>query len=295
MNLPLINTDNVGNSYYGWRTNNLIYAPDSAVMTNTQCVNWINNFFGQTCAIEDIRNVFGLYLILPNSFETLSLPVTSSNYRFSNNGINSNNNSNFPTVAPHAIDLGISAVRFGQPSHDRVFYCCLNNRSLSIFSIQRSGSNLFNNSYGFVSYGWLSNPIYTAGSAYPRNAYSLFLSSNQTLRSAGRPSAENSPVRQDFQIPTETTADSIANYPVSCQSATPGANTTELYLRDNTSPHKAMGYVPNLLKTNLQIPVGQVYRNTGIDPDGSNMNTWICVGVFGSERILMRVWTQGLD
>lgn len=294
MNLPLINTDNVGNSYYGWRTNNLIYAPDSAVMTNTQCVNWINNFFGQTCATEDPRNAFGLYLILPNSFETLSLPVTSSNYRFNNDGINSNNNSNFPTVALHATFLGISEVQLNRPSADRVFYCCLNNRSLSIFSIQRSGSNLFNNSYGFVSYGWLSNPIYT-GSAYPRNAYSLFLSSDQTLRSAGRPSAENSSVRQDFQIPEETTADSIANYPVSCQSATPGANTTELYLRDNTSPHKAMGYVPNLLKTNLQIPVGQVYRNTGIDPDGSNMNTWICVGVFGSERILMRVWTQGLD
>jgi len=294
MNLPLINTDNVGNSYYGWRTNNLIYAPDSAVMTNTQCVNWINNFFGQTCAIEDPRNVFGLYLILPNSFETLSLPVTSSNYRFNNDGINSNNNSNFPTVAPHAISSGINAVQFNQPTADRVFYCCLNNRSLSIFSIQRNGSNLFNNSYGFASYGWLSNSIYT-GSVYPRNAYSLFLSSNQTSRGAGRPSAENSPVRQDFQIPTETTADSIANYPVSCQSATPGANTTELYLRNNTSPHKAMGYVPNLLKTNLQIPVGQVYRNTGIDPDGSNMNTWICVGVFGSERILMRIWTQGLN
>ena len=292
MNLPLINTDNVGNSYYGWRTNNLIYAPDFVGLTNTQCADWINGFFGQTCAIEDPRNAAGLYLILPNSFETLSLPVTSSNYRFDNNGINSNNNSNSPTNVEHADFLGIGLVQLDQPTADRVFYCCLNNRSLSIFSIQRNGSNIVNSTYGFVSYGWLSNPIYT-GNTYPRNAYSLFLGS--TTRFAGRPSAENSPVRQDFQIPTETTADSIANYPVSCQTATPGANTTELYLRDNTSPHKAMGYVPNLLKTSLQIPVGQVYRNTGIDPDGSNMNTWICVGVFGSERILMRVWTQGLD
>jgi len=258
MNLPLINTDNIGNSYFGWRTNNLIYAPDSVGLTNTQCADWINGFFGQTCAIEDPRNVAGLYLILPNSFETLSLPVTSSNYRFDNNGINSNNNSNSPTNVPHADFLGIILIQLSQPSADRVFYCCLNNRSLSIFSIQRNGSNLFNSTYGFVSYGWLSNPIYT-GNTYPRNAYSLFLGSR-------------------FLSPE-----------------TPGANTTELYLRDNTSPHKAMGYVPNLLKTNLQIPVGQVYRNTGIDPDGSNMNTWICVGVFGSERILMRVWTQGLD
>ena len=289
MNLPLINTDNVGNSYYGFRTNNLIYAPDSVGLTNIQCANWINGFFGQTCAIENNINYFGLSLILPNSFETLSLPVTSSNYRFNNGGINSRNNSDSPTDVPHF--RGLDVVALSNPN--RVFYCCLNNRSLSIFSIQREGSNTLNSTYGFVSYGWLSNPIYT-GSAYPRNAYSLYLSSNENSRGAGRPSAENSPVRQNFQIPTDTTADSIANYPVSCQSATPGANTTELYLRDNTSPHKAMGYVPNLIKTSLQIPVGQVYRNTGIDPDGSNMNTWICVGVFGSERILMRVWTQGL-
>lgn len=292
MNLPLINTDNIGNSYFGWRTNNLIYAPDSVGLTNTQCANWINGFFGgQTCAIEDPVNFNGLSLILPNSFETLSLPVTSSKYRFNNTGINSNNNSNFPTNVPHAFFAGINLVALNNPN--RVFYCCLNNRSLSIFSIQRDGSNLSNSTYGFISYGWLSNPIYT-GSAYPRNAYSLFLSSNQTSRGAGRPSAENSEARQNFQIPTQTTADSIANYPVSCQAATPGANTTELYLRDNVAPNKAIGYVPNLLKTSLQIPVGEVYRNTGIDPDGSTSNTWICVGVFGSERILMRVWTQGL-
>ena len=290
MNLPLINNDNVGNSYYGFRTNNLIYAPDSVGLTNTQCANWINGFFGgQTCAIEDNANFYGLSLILPNSFETLSLPVISSKYRFNNTGINSNNNSNSPTDVPHFRGANVVALN----NLNRVFYCCLNNRSLSIFSIQRDGSNLLNSTYGFISYGWLNNPIYT-GSAYPRNAYSLSLSSIETSRGAGRPSAENSQARQNFQIPTGTTDDPIANYPVSCQTATPGANTTELYLRDNTSPHKAIGYVPNLLKTSLQIPVGQVYRNTGIDPDGSTMNTWICVGVFGSERVLMRVWTQGL-
>lgn len=293
MNLPLINNDNVGNSYYGFRTNNLIYAPDSVGLTNTQCANWINGFFEeQTCAIEYNTNfgaTKGLALILPNSFETLSLPVTFSNYRFNSDSINSRNNSNFPIDVEHFRGIGVVELN----NLNRVFYCCLNNRSLSIFSIQREGSNILNSTYGFVSYGWLSNPIYT-GSAYPRNAYSLSLSSIENSRGAGRPSAENSPVRQNFQIPTDITADSIANYPVSCQTATPGANTTELYLRDNTSPHKAMGYVPNLLKTSLQIPVGQVYQNTGIDPDGSTMTTWICVGVFGSERILMRVWTQGL-
>ena len=117
MNLPLINTDNVGNSYYGFRTNNLIYAPDSVGLTNTQCANWINGFFGQTCAIENNINYFGLSLILPNSFETLSLPVTSSNYRFNNHSINSRNNSNFPTDVPHF--RGLDVVALSNPN--RVF------------------------------------------------------------------------------------------------------------------------------------------------------------------------------
>jgi len=55
MNLPLINNDNVGNSYYGWTINNLDYAPESSGFTATQCANWINGFFGQSCAF-DINN-----------------------------------------------------------------------------------------------------------------------------------------------------------------------------------------------------------------------------------------------
>lgn len=296
MNLPLINTDNVGNSYYGWRTNNLIYAPDSVGSTTTQLANWINNFFGQTCASPSPTT---LQIILPTSFESLTLPATSSKYRFGYDDASSTNNEtssskiNYPGIQNNIRSLYDSNY-LSTESSSRAFYGVLNNRSLSIFSIERNGQDLTSNNFCLVSFGWLLNPIYSS-SAFPRNAYILILHSSSTRIQGFRPSAENSSVVRHFQIPQLPEADPIANYPVSCQTATPGANTTELYLRDNTSPYKAMGYVPNLLKTSLEIPVGQVYRNTGIDPDGSDMNTWICVGVFGSERILMRVWTQGLD
>lgn len=305
MNLPLINTDNVGNSYYGWRTNNLIYAPDAAGFTVTQCANWINGFFGQTCAIN---NQGGLQIILPTSFESLTLPVTTTKARFFNNSFSATKNDPTDAISSsiiyrwnqnNSVSLNINRLGFGD--NNRVFYAVLNNKSLNIFSILKNGENINALEYGFVSIGWLSNPLYS-GNTFPRNAYYFFLffngnfvSADGDIRASGRPSAENTTVLQYFETPTGITANPIANYPVSCQTATPGANTTELYLRNNTSPHKAIGYVPNLLKTSLQIPVGQVYRNTGIDPDGSNMNTWICVGVFGSERILMRVWAQGLN
>ncbi|MFM6346654.1 MAG: hypothetical protein ACKPFK_16105, partial [Dolichospermum sp.] len=79
MTIPLINQDNVGNSYYGWRANNYNYAPGSQ-MTLTNCVNWINEFFGQTCAFTNGTSQFSL--ILPTGFESLTLPATSSKFRF---------------------------------------------------------------------------------------------------------------------------------------------------------------------------------------------------------------------
>lgn len=289
MNLPLINNDNVGNSYYGWRTNNYIYAPDSLGFTANNWQNWINGFFGQTCVDSSFR------LILPVAFETLSLPVASNRWRFSDGLINTTNTtgiSGIQMAVPGGLQSLTNSGAIG--STNRVHYGVLNNSSFSMFSILPNGANINNAEFSFASIGWLRNPLYS-GSAFPRNAYYLFNTQNQNTSSgSGRPSAENTTVLQRLQYPSVNIADPIANYSINCQTATPGANATELYLRDNVAPHKAIGYVPNLLKTSLQIPVGQVYRNTGIDPDGSNNPYWICVGTYGSERLLMRVWAPGL-
>jgi hypothetical protein len=285
MTLPLINEITGTNriSFLGWKTNNLNYSPES-VGFGTGLPNWLNNFFGQT-----VMTSVGA-LTFPTSFESLPLPVTNTNHRFNDYQLsttNSNQSGQFMR------NYGVAQLSTHPwTNQGRIFWGVLSDTNLSIFSINKNGENMDNSGYFFSSIGWLSNPLYS-GSAFPRNAYFLFLSRHSNQIGGGRPSTENG-LLQYFQIPTETSADSIANYPIACQAATPGANTTKLYLRGNISPHKAIGYVPHLLKTNLQIPVGQIYRNTGIDPDGISMHTWICVGVFGSERILMRAWTQGL-
>ena len=288
MNLPLINNDNVGNSYYGWRTNDYVYAPDSIGFTAGKWQNWINGFFGQTCVDSSFR------LILPAPFETLSLPVASNRWRFFDGQINTTNTTGTFGIPMLVLGGGQGLSNSGAiASTTRVHYGVLNNLSFSIFSIRPNGADIDNAECSFASIGWLRNPLYS-GSAFPRNAYYLFNVETNSSSGSGRPSAENTTVLQRLQYPNLNIADPIANYSINCQTATPGANTTELYLRDNVAPNKAIGYVPNLLKTSLQIPVGQVYRNTGIDPDGSNMNTWICVGIYGSERLLMRVWSSGL-
>jgi hypothetical protein len=285
MNLPLINNDNVGNSYYGWAINNLDYAPESSGFTPIQCANWINGFFGQPfCALADTTT--GFHLILPVSFESLSLPVTASKFRFNSLGI-SRTTGNPSTTTMNAQYCGINCLNllsniFGHSSS--YYWAVLNSHSLSIFV-----SNGL-----FFSCGWLKNPLFPQ-SAFVQNAYFLWtIGPNSGSRAAGRPSLSFVSSLQNFVLPTETTPDPLVNYPVSCQSATPGANLTEFYLRDNVAPNKAVGYVPNLLKCSLDIPVGQIYRNTGIDPDGSNIDTWKCVAKIGNESLLMRVWTTGL-
>lgn len=290
MNLPLINNDNVGNSYFGYRTNNLIYAPDSVGFTANKWQSWINGFFEQTCVDDQFQ------LILPAPFETLSSPVSSSRWRFSNLQISTTNSSTSNSSVFYRIKGSIQSLTNAEAigNTTRAHYAVLNNRSFSIVSMETDGEGLRTSTASFASVGWLSNPLYS-GASFPRNAYFLYSRNDSNSGSgSGRVSAENSDILEALRFPDIGIPDPIANYSINCQTATPGANATELYLRDNNAPNKAIGYVPNLLKTNLAIPVGDIYRNTGIDPDGSNVNTWICVGIFGSERLLMRVWTQGL-
>jgi hypothetical protein len=284
MTIPLINNDNVGNSYYGWTTNNLDWAPESLGFTSTQCANWINNFFGQTCAFA---NSTTFNLILPVSFESLSLPVTASKFRFNSLGI-SRTIGNPSTTTMDAQYCGVNCIDllvfiFGLSSS--YYWAVLNSHSLSIAVSTLDPSN----PGFFFSCGWLKNPLFPQ-SAFVQNAYFLWTVGG---RAAGRPSLGGNAM-QNFVFPAATTPDSLANYPVSCQTATPGANTTEFYLRDDVAPNKAVGYIPNVLKSSLDIPVGQIYRNTGIDPDGSNIDTWKCVAKIGNESILMRVWATGL-
>jgi hypothetical protein len=292
MNLPLINNDNANNSFFGYHTNNLIYAPDSIGFTSVQCANWINGFFGQTCAFADSTR---FNLILPVNFESLSLPATATKFRFNVRGISPTNQNPSTTTdnvrycAENCVDLRQNVFN----SSSSYYWAVLNSHSLNVLTYNTLKDQT--NAYLFFSCGWLKNSLFF-GSTFVRSAYYLFMDNllnNQNFRAAGRPLNEFGNT-QRFAFATSTTPNPIVNYPVSCQSATPGANTTEFYLRDNVAPNKAVGYVPNLLKSSLDIPVGQTYRNTGIDPDGSNMNTWKCVGKIGGESLLMRVWTAGL-
>jgi len=302
----LTNQDNVGNYYFGYRANNLPFDNAQVALNAPTLVNWINACFGDTYAVVSSgTNYFNL--ILPHPNEVLTPPATSatqwpdSNRRFETdciNGIASGRSDSriaylIPGAGQRNIDLN------SNPNY--VYYAVLNNFSLNIFHCQYNSTGLLPNAFSaFTSIGFLKNPLYPP-SKFVENAYyySLGCSENDWTNGGGHPEVlgVQAPSLKYLRVPnvsTPVTADPIANYAISCQTATPGANATDLWLRDNDAPNKAIGSVSNVLKTTLNIPVGQIYRNTGVDPDGSNNPRWMCVGKMGSESILMRVWATGL-
>jgi hypothetical protein len=298
----LTNQDNVGNYYFGWRSNLFVNDSRAENISQTTLRDWINTSLGQTCAVISSSNTMGL--LLPSLSETIARPAligsnnnpstTGNRFRIGSS-LSSSNTASSQEVATVSYNSPAANQSwfFDIPDSTQLQYWCLNTESLAMFSIGRNGNTFNSSSYRFFYYGWLKNPLYS-GSFAPLNFVYLILGETNTFRTGARIASINSNTRTALRVPTASSADSIANYSITCQTSTPGANTTDLVIRDDASPNRAIGVASNLLKTSLAIPVGQIYRNTGTDPDGSNNQFWICVGEFGSERILMRVWTQGL-
>ena len=286
----LTNQDNIGNYYFGFRTNNSLFNSAQIGINYSTLINWINSSFGENCAAGSNEDQFSL--ILPHPNETLTRPAIANTglfdgkFRFTHNRIATvNSNIVVGSAQPGRSIFTGKSLNLNEDG-SLVYYAVLNQFSLNIFSSGFVGNNL-SQPFRFFSIGFLRNPLYL-GNAFPRNAYNYVLSTFETS-SGVRPDLENT--SESMQLSVNA---SIVNYPISCQVATSGANATEFYLRDAVAPNKAIGYVSNVLKSSLDIPIGQIYKNTGVDPDNSNNPYWICVGKIGNESILMRVWATGL-
>lgn len=279
----LINSDNVGNYYMGFRSDLFAYDTRLASGNNAPNLRDLINQMEPGLAVSD--NTLSIAFKLPQVFDTSNKPTTLTNGRFTDFLLYSNNNpslSNAISYESETFNLNLSGA----------WYFVVNSFSVSMFWSDVLGNSL-SGSYQFRQVGWAKNPLYDSVN-YPLNSYYLFLSSTSSNRRGGRPTLPNNSTRTALRVPTGSTADAIANYSITCQTSTPGANATDLVIRDNNAPNRAIGVASNLLKTTLPIPVGQIYKNTGVDPDGSNNPFWLCVGEYGNERILMRVWTQNL-
>jgi hypothetical protein len=270
----LINSDNVGNFYMGFRSNLFAYDTRLVGANNANNLRDLINQMGAGLAVSS--ETTDISFRLPQAFDTSNNPTTAFNGRFRNGLLHTNNNASLNNSINYQVPGGSDNFNL---SISGAWYFVVNSFSVSMFRCDVNGNALNNNIYFFRQVGWAKNPLYD-GTNYPLNAYYFFLNSAASGRGGSRPTLPNN--------------DTIANYSITCQTSTPGANTTDLIIRDDASPNRAIGVASNILKTSLAIPVGQIYPNEVVDPDGSNNPFWMCVGVYGSERILMRVWTQGI-
>jgi hypothetical protein len=284
----LQNVDNVGNFYMGFRSNLFAYDTRLAGGNIAPALRDLINLMEPGLAVSNTTTDLGFKL--PQSFDTTAKPSSPYNGRFTGGGFSASNGTTANTDIFYQVPGGGSNLNLYQSG---AWYIVVNSTSVSMFRSNISGNALNPSNYDFKQLGWVKNPLYN-GANYPLNAYYLFLSSFTSSRGGGRPELPNNATRVSLRVPTSSALDSVANYSITCQTATPNANTTDLVLFDNLAPNRAIGVASNLLKTSLAIPVGQIYHNTGVDPDGSNNPFWLCVGEYGSERILMRVWTQNL-
>jgi hypothetical protein len=283
----LINSDNVGNYYMGYRSDLFTYDTRLVGANNATNLRDLINQLGAGLAVSSGADIA---FKLPQAFDNSNNPTGTNNGRFQSSALLTNNTPTLFNTISYTSPGGVDSFRLNISG---AWYFVVNSFSVSMFQCTINGNALNNGNYFFRQVGWAKNPLYD-GINYPLNSYYFFLNSTTNARGGGRPTLPNNDTRTALRVPTTNSADSIANYSITCQTSTPGANTTDLVIRDDASPNRAIGVASNLLKTSLAIPVGQIYRNTGVDPDGSNNQFWICVGVYGSERILMRVWTQNL-
>jgi hypothetical protein len=161
---------------------------------------------------------------------------------------------------------------------------------------------------GFVSLGWLDDPIPFSASSPYRTSTAYILAtrvySANTNNSFGPicyyPESEVS----GFNSVINGRTSGEANYSVTCATGGPSTSTwaTNLVLIDSTaSPQNyARGSVRNMLLGKGTYTVGSVYKitnNVGVGQANATPNTevqfYMCVGPWGANWLLMRVWTEG--
>lgn len=170
------------------------------------------------------------------------------------------------------------------PASYQMIFAVVNNYGIALRAcVNNTLTGLTHDTSGFMYQGWLKDGVY-AGSQYPRNY-------------VGYGVATFARVTQEL-LTTKTNL-MVQNPALSCSIATPGANSTDIIVRDSTAPNNYIGKLWNMMVLPSTAVVGKIYKNTGIDPDTGVVETdqkafWLCIGTWGTDKIGMRVWTDNI-
>ena len=231
------------------------------------------------------------YFKFPSSFETMPSVAMATNGTSAATGwrfaigtgggnisfyANSNNGNGITSVQL----AGFTGNWNNQPG-TRYMFAVVNNQSV----VYAHFGDINNTSLFWWGYlGWARNGQYLAANT-PRNC----------VQAANGPSFSRV-LTENLTTSTNLTVQGPA---ISCSVATTGANSTEVIIRDSTSPNNYIGQLWNMIRLPSSCVLGKIYKNTGVDPDTDVVETdqkafWLCVGDWGTDKIGMRVWTEDL-
>ena len=249
---------------------------------------WVTFFQQQLTSLRFVRSTNNYYNLRFNtSFETLTGQVASFNglatnarYCFRLGGDIRRADATNGTVQSE-VPIGGYATWY----YRDYAFAVINNNSLTMAFFGDSGRST---SVNWMSAGWLKDGQYS-GLNYPRNFYNI----------GDREDADLTAFRITRENLATLTSVSTQNPTLSCSVATPGANSTDVIIRDSSAPNNYIGKLWNMMVLPSTAVVGKIYRNTGIDPDTGQVETdqkayWMCVGSWGTDKIGMRVWTENL-
>jgi hypothetical protein len=279
----LINTDNVGNTYFGYVT------PVTGGVLTDRATFW-TSLLGAHLGSEGIKwSRYGsleISIRFPVAWETITGNVVNrTNFRFNLDFVYNDWTRVCTTTTGYDVLKVAEGFRTYPFLDNSYIFGVINDYSL----VYASFTNIYRTTGLAATYaGWLKDPQFT-GNQFPRNACILPLGAWDSSIEFYRVKFEN--LTERTQMSKDSTLMSPA---INCSIPTAGANTTDVIWRDSTSPNPYIGKLWNVIQGPSNCVAGQIYKNTGVDPDGSNNAFWMCIGVWGARSLLMRVWTEDI-
>lgn len=293
-----INQDNFGNTYFNYwdaLTNGFVGHQLGGVFNN-----FLQAAFGtgRWAAGNPSSPSFERWFAFTpnNSDESISSATTGSLFRFyadlmSNAHdvaaiVNSNTGNSLTSVS-----LNGGFVNYIPNENTDYFYAVANNRSLVMGVIKRdiSTGGFDPTNWRLLYLGWLKNPGF-GFSLRTRNCSALHYTYGTGNGPAALSGVAFRPAQENQITPSSY---GISNYSITCTNSTPNPSTTDLVLRDSVSPNFAIGSCYNLLKSSANVDVGKIYDIPNLVDGNNEQRRFLCVGNWGSEKLLMRIWTEG--
>lgn len=295
----LHNTDAHGNAYFnGFTATNDNSNPVSNVLpwlTSTQLTTLCTSALGSTNLFSTNTNELFFRLVNDPNISGNVSGTANARYRFRYSAPMENWNitNTYNLVGPsYNITMPSANMNSAFNPSIRAVYLTMNSQALCMYFAQ-SQLDRFNTlnattRYAFTYMGNLKNGAFTTNEQYARNLSFMYIT-NVGTSVALRVTSEVTNTFTNYAI-----GGAIGNHPITCSTTTPGANITDLVLREEVGSNLAVGICHNVLRASGALTLGQIYR-VPTDPDGNtSQNNWLAVAPWGTDTLLMRVFTEGL-